>query len=229
MNNSRRAIKKKLGVLLLESEDITHVLAKIESLPLFRVVNALFTFLYDTNEKVRWRAVSVMGRVVSVIADNDIESARVIVRRLMWNLNDESGGIGWGSVEAMGEILALHRVLADEYANILISYIKEDANYQEHEIMQRGVLWAIGRLAQVRPELAGEAIPFVIPFLDSGDQVKRGLSAWIMGLLKVKRVNDKLVSMLDDDARLHIYCNYDIVETTVRDIVLSALTKIHGR
>jgi len=40
------------------------------------------------------------------------------MRRLMWNLNDESGGIGWGNPEAMGEILACHEALANEYAPI---------------------------------------------------------------------------------------------------------------
>ena len=31
----------------------------------------------------------------------------------MWTLNDESGGIGWGSPEVMGEILAAHKGLAE--------------------------------------------------------------------------------------------------------------------
>ncbi|MEA3417440.1 MAG: hypothetical protein U9R02_15080 [Thermodesulfobacteriota bacterium] len=53
-----------------------------------------------------------MGVVVSNLADHDMESARVIMRRLIWNLNDESGGIGWGSPEAMGEIMARNNRLA---------------------------------------------------------------------------------------------------------------------
>ncbi len=63
-----------------------------------------------------------MGRVAADLADRDMESARVVVRRLMWNLNDESGGIGWGSPEAMGEIMACHEGLAEEYSCILISF-----------------------------------------------------------------------------------------------------------
>jgi hypothetical protein len=46
-----------------------------------------------------------MGEVMAHLADKDMESARVIMRRLMWSLNDESGGIGWGAPEAMGEIV----------------------------------------------------------------------------------------------------------------------------
>ncbi|NIR18057.1 MAG: HEAT repeat domain-containing protein, partial [Desulfobacterales bacterium] len=80
---------------------------------------------YNEDQDVRWSAVKAMGRVVAKMADEDMESARVIMRRLMWNLNDESGGIGWGSPEAMAEILTCHDGLAKEYAHILISYARE--------------------------------------------------------------------------------------------------------
>jgi len=58
-----------------------------------------------------------------------MESARVIMRRLMWSLNDESGGIGWGAPEAMGEIMARHEQLTKEYSAILGSYIREDGKF----------------------------------------------------------------------------------------------------
>ena len=61
-----------------------------------------------------------MGEVVSKIAENDLEFARIIMRRPMLNLNDESGGIGWGAPEAMGEIMARSEKLAEEYHKILI-------------------------------------------------------------------------------------------------------------
>ena len=49
-----------------------------------------------------------MGAVVANLAEKDMESARVVMRRLMWSLNDESGDIGWSRPEAMGEIIASH-------------------------------------------------------------------------------------------------------------------------
>ena len=55
-----------------------------------------------------------MGAVVAHLAEKDMESARVVMRRLMCSLNDESGGIGWGAPEAMGEIIASHEGLASE-------------------------------------------------------------------------------------------------------------------
>ena len=86
----------------------------------------LFSFLCHHDQKIKWRAVTAMGMVISNLAEKEMESARVIMRRLMWSLNDESGGIGWGAPEAMAEIIACHQGLAEEYTHILISlpYLK---------------------------------------------------------------------------------------------------------
>ena len=68
-----------------------------------------------------------MGVVVAGLAEHDMESARVVMRRLMWNLNDESGGIGWSSPEAMGEIMDPFPGLAPRRHEIVILK-EEDVN-----------------------------------------------------------------------------------------------------
>jgi hypothetical protein len=108
-----RKLKKKI-LEFLGSDDFENSLQKICQLPARQAVNPLFSFFYNTNEWIRWRAVTAMGALVFSLAEQDMESARVVMRRLMWNLNDESGGIGWGSPEAMGEIMARHSRLAEE-------------------------------------------------------------------------------------------------------------------
>jgi len=106
------------------------------------------------------------------------------MRRLIWNLNDESGGIGWGSPEAMGEIMAQSEQMAKEYHLILISYIRDDGNYIEHEILQRGVLWGLSRLAHARPELVKDAAPFLHPYMESDDPILRELAEQIAQIIK---------------------------------------------
>jgi hypothetical protein len=81
------------------------------------------------------------------------------MRRMIWNLNDESGGIGWGSPETMGESMACHNRLAGEYHRILVSYIRPDGNFLEHPELQKGLLWGLARLAAVQPELARKRRP----------------------------------------------------------------------
>jgi hypothetical protein len=201
-----RDLKRKV-LDLLRAEDISQGLEEIGSLPSRRVINPLFSFLCSTDPQVKWRAVKAIGEVVKNIAEEDMESARVIMRRMMWNLNDESGGIGWGQPEAMGEVMAQHQGLAAEYVMILESYIREDGNFLEHEPLQRGVLWGLGRLAQERPELIKNVTPHLRPFLSSADGVLRGLAAWTMGLLGGSQGDPALAALESDETEVTLYLN----------------------
>jgi len=106
-----RAVKQ-MVMDLLKSDDFDQKEDKLCRLPGRQVINPLFSFLCHSDQKVKWRAVTAMGVVVSNLAKKDMESARIIMRRLMWSLNDESGGIGWGAPETMAEIMACHKELA---------------------------------------------------------------------------------------------------------------------
>ncbi len=168
---------------LVQAEDFQSSLQALGQLPPRKAVNPLFGLFHHRLALVRWRAVTAMGEVVAGLAAQDLEAARIIMRRLMWNLNDESGGIGWGSPEAMGEIMARHRRLAEEYASILISYLNPRGNFLEHEGLQKGLLWALGRLAGAHPDLAAQARPYLPPFLFSREPALRGLAIWSGGQL----------------------------------------------
>jgi hypothetical protein len=168
-----------------------------------------------------------MGSAVSDLAESDIESARNIIRRLMWNLNDESGGIGWGSVESMGDILAKNRRLAQEYSSVLFSYAREDGNFQEHELMQRGVLWGIGRLCQSWPDLPeDDAVKHIMHFLESADAHVRGLAAWVMGHLKAEESVSRLEELKADESNVQVLMGEKLIDLRVKDLAEEALTRI---
>jgi len=217
----------KQGVLeLLRSEKLDFALEALCKIPPRQVINALFCFLYSTEEQIKWRAVTAMGAAVARLADVEMEPARIIMRRLMWNLNDESGGIGWGSPEAMGEILACHEALANEYVPILISYARKDGNYLELEMLQRGLLWGVARLSQVRPYLVLDEISHFLPYLQSSDPVVRGLAAWLMGLLEASDARTTLEALTDDDAELSVYQNRKLINRCVKELAEEALKRL---
>ncbi len=216
---------KKILAALLKNEKFEKSLEEICLMPARRVVNPLFSFFYNTDELVKWRAVTAMGVVVTRLAREDLESARIVMRRLMWNLNDESGGIGWGSPEAMGEIMARHDKLAREYACILVSYINEAGNFLEHEMLQRGVLWGLGRLAHARPELVRDAAAYLCPFMRSKDAVHRGLSAWVAGAIPSEMTESLLKHLVTDEARINIFINMNLEERTVGQLAVEALSQ----
>jgi hypothetical protein len=220
-----RILKNKLFDLLNQG-DLDKALAEIGRLPLRQIINPLLSLIQSGNEEVKWGAVKAMGQAVGLLADRDLEAARVIMRRLMWTLNDESGGIGWGSPEAMGEIMAVHSGLAGEYAHMLLSYARQNGNYLEHEGLQRGVLWGIGRLCEKRPELIMGSAAFLLPYLESQDEAIRGLSARIMGLLQVKEARPVLRRLAEDDSSLVIMVENTLATFRVRDLAEEALRSI---
>ncbi|MGD9080715.1 MAG: hypothetical protein PVG96_15310, partial [Desulfobacterales bacterium] len=82
---SSRQLKKKIQQLLLQ-ENLESGLAEIGRMPARRAINPLFSFLCSLDELLKWRAVTAMGVIVDRLADADMESARVIMRRYMWQL-----------------------------------------------------------------------------------------------------------------------------------------------
>jgi hypothetical protein len=212
-------ILKSRVVEIISGNDFNERISEIHKFPGRQVVNSLFSLLYNSDELIKWRAVILMGEVVSAIASSDIESARVVMRRLMWNLNDESGGIGWGSPEAMGEIIARSKKLGDEYARILISYINENGNYLENEILRRGAVWGIGRIAGVRPELVRDSIPFLIPCISSKDATLRGLVAWAICAIDPVQAKIILSPIKDDDSEIKIFIEGIFKEIPIKNII----------
>ncbi|HYQ80494.1 MAG TPA: HEAT repeat domain-containing protein, partial [Anaeromyxobacteraceae bacterium] len=165
---------------LLRAEDFEVRLAAWDRLPARRAVRPLLSFLSSPEEILRWRAVRALGVVVARLADEDLEAGRVTMRKLMWSLAEESGGFGWGVPEAMGEIMARHQGLAREFGHVLLAYVREDGSRLDSDLLLRGALWGLGRVARVRPDLLPDAASHLEPFLRSGDAAQRGLASWAL-------------------------------------------------
>lgn len=212
-----RSIRETLGKLFAEGkgEDVPETLGRI---PLQKAVNAIFPFFYSHEPRIFWQAVTAMGAAVSRMADENSEAARNVMRRLMWSMNEESGGIGWGAAEAMGEIMARHEGLAGEYASILISYINPSGNYIDHPELQKGILWALGRLAQKRPRQAGAAAAFLEPFFSSPDPGLRGLAAWISTLLSDEATKPLRIRLTNDNEVIPLFINGKLCACTIASL-----------
>src|SRR5690554_2948625 len=80
----------------------------------------LYRLLYATEEITRRRTIEAMGIVAKKMAQSDPESVRVIIRTLLWTINDESGGIGWSAPEAIAEIVYHLPETFGEFASIVL-------------------------------------------------------------------------------------------------------------
>ena len=124
--------------------------------------------------------------------------------------------------------LARHEKLAAEYSNILMSYVRPRQNFLEHEVLQRGVLWGIGRLAGARPERLTGLDADIMPFLDSADAVHRGYAALALGNLKSDGAAALLQRLADDFSALTFYDahRFLLTRTTVAALARMALSQI---
>ena len=223
---SRRKLKQEI-LNILGREDLLQVRRSLASFSAKEVVNPLFSALCSPNEIVKWHAVTAFGWVVPNIANEDFESARVIMRRFLWSLNDESGGIGWGAPEAMAEIMVQDERLADEYLHMLISYTRDDGpelfqdgNFLELPMLQRGLLWGIGNLCFARKErmqhfCIGKDLQ---AYLASPDGPVRGLALWALAALEESFGGKEASGLLKDTAEVSIYWQGQFLSHTVGEL-----------
>lgn len=105
------------------------------------------------------RAAKLLGGLVAGLAASyvTVEQARIFVRRLLWHMNEESGNIGWGVPEALGEILAADRGLAEHFHRVLISYILHtptgNDNFCDQPVIRLACYGAVRRLVETWPDL----------------------------------------------------------------------------
>lgn len=178
-----RSLKRSLETALLppawpvDSPDVPAAAAEFADM---ETVSPLLALL-PRGGLLGWRAVILLGRVVADIADADMDQARTIMRRCMWHMNEDSGNLGWGIAEAMGEIAAKSPALAKEYGRVILSYIRDTGfadNYIEHAPMRRGAYWAVGRLAPEFREYRKDGLELLLHGLDDEDAACRGVAAW---------------------------------------------------
>jgi HEAT repeat protein len=195
-------------------------------------LHGLFASLYSTDLLVRWHAVTGFGVVVPALAEHSLEDARIVMRRLLWSVNEESGGIGWGAPEAMAEIMACHAGLAREFASILRSYIHEaharDDNYLELPSLRRGAVWGLGRLAEADPSLAAPAAEDLRLCLADADGPVRGLACRALGLIGVGASSDALSSLLEDSSEFELYAGDKLIQTTVSEQARHAMERLNA-
>lgn len=191
-------------------------------------VGPLFSFLL-LGPQTMHRAAVALGQVTTRLMQNQPESAKNIIRRLMWHLNEESGNIGWGIPEAFAEILAASEPLAKDFHRILISYIFDlgrDDNYCDNDTLRRSCYWAIGRLAQARPQLCLTARPWLLKGLEDVDPVCQGMAAWALSQLPPDLMDAPALRRLAEagnTAPCELFDGEDVYERTASQIAAEAL------
>ncbi len=223
-----RELKRQI-VESLKAERADAALKVVESIPPRKAITPLISAIYSQNRQIRWNAITALGTTIARMASQgDMEHARTIMRRLIWSLNDESGGIGWGAPETMAEAMVHHRGLYEEYARILLSYIREDGNFLEYPPLRRGALWGIGRIGYSDPSImmAIDARKYLKPYLEDPDPESRGLAAWAMGALGTYQDIPALQALSDNKEPVEIFIDGHLERLSIGDVAAASARRL---
>ncbi len=208
-----RKNKQKAGQIL-QISDRQAALEQLQQIPDNQLIAPLMGFFYSTDDLIRFRSIEAMGHLAVRMEQKKREKTRDLLRRLMWNLNDESGGIGWGSAEAMGEILCRCPVLAAEFGSILLAYLDPRGNYIDNESLQQGILWGIGTFMATAGKTAADSIDNIAAFLEYSDPVKRAYA--VRALCRCQGYNREFPGHIyRDDHPVWIFKNWEMIRTTI--------------
>lgn len=171
---------------ILENTGLEELKEALRPYPPGKRVSFLIGAFLHPKEEIRWKAIYAFGFTVAQIGELDLERARIVIRRLIWMLNEESGGMAWGVGEAFAEALYNSEALKREYLQIYVSYIWPEGNYLEYPPAQRGIIWGVGRLSQkyLKDLIKISAHEHVIYHLTSVDPLVVFYSLWALSFFK---------------------------------------------
>jgi hypothetical protein len=176
------------------------------------VLKWLISFSYDKEDAAAWRAIEGMGYAARALRAARLDVIRETTRRLIWSMTDESGGIGWSSPEHLGEIV---RSDPDEFQDI----IPIIWSFREEDTLRSGVVWAMGRIAAIRPEKIVFILNDIEEVITDPSPTVRGFLAILLKALAPVAMTAHLLARLNTDTgRLKIYENGVLHDRSVADL-----------
>ena len=212
MAKNRRALREEIVRLLREGNFSGLVdLAGQES----AVAGQLMMFLFDPRDLLLWRATEGLGHVGAAHP----AQVQKLISRLLYLLNEDSGSSGWGAAAALGEI-GRHKV------SLVAEIIPMFYGFLEASYSRAPMLWGVGRLGEVHPELLKEIIPLIPTFLGDPDPLVRALSAWCLGKVRHQAAAGALAELQGDDSMVQIYDQGELRRVTVGQVAWEALAAL---
>jgi len=175
--------------------------------------------LYTEDELTRLRAAEALGRVVKVLAPVDPTKAVAILRGLFTPFETSSASY-WGSIDAIGEIVAAAPDLFGGYLPRLLPFLDDDA-------LRPAVLRALTRVAQERPSLVNKFSRRIKPLLESPDPETRGNAVRLLGCLGADSVRGRLLDLQNDGNEIKVYEGGSLVNKTIGELATIALNTKH--
>lgn len=184
-----------------------------------RTLRFLQRLLYEPDEAGRYHTAWVIGQVCARLSSREPGPVADLMHRLFEACTD-SAATNWGMIEAIGSIISARPDIYGAFTRHLLNFMAEEST-------RRHVLWALGEIAESRPDLIRKT-PFysTFHFLGHHDPVIRGLMARLMGRIKASEALFQVMGLQDDQHQITIYEEGRPMQTTVAQLATRAVELI---
>jgi hypothetical protein len=175
--------------------------------------------LYEPDEGKRWAVASFIGEVSSRVAMRKPGMVSDLLH-LLFEACSDSASSNWGAVESIGFIIAGRPDIYGSFTRHLLAYIGDPSTRAQ-------VLWALGTIAEKRPDLVRNTSFYqLIGLLDSPVAVVKGYMVRILGRLRAKEMAGRIRELREDTTPLTIYENGLPIQTDLGTLAKEAMQLI---
>ena len=188
------------------------------------IIRMLISLVYDKEDVQSWRAIESIGIVSGEIAETNTDVVRNLSQRFLWMLREESGNGPGSAPEMLGEIV---RNSPDAFADIG----QVLTSFHDEKMLRRGVMRAIWRICDKRPDLLSITDELMEQklYLYDEDGVVRAYALMIVGTLGLKDFLPVMQELRNDQSPVSFYDKGKFTQTTVAAIANKVYAGLSGR
>ena len=215
----------------MQKSEITALLGAYQLQPIIEaakrdrsIIRMLISLVYDKEHLQSWRAIEAIGLASGEIAKTNVDVIRNLSQRFLWMMRDESGNGPGSAPELLGEIV---RSTPDAFADIGQIVI----SFHDEKMLRRGVMRAIWRIVEKRPDLLTMTQTFMEQklCLDDDDADVRAYALMIAGALGLKEFLPVVEKLRNDASPVKIYDNGEFMVTSVAEIANTVVAGLQAR
>jgi len=183
-------------------------------------IRNLQRILCSADVKLRWHCVMAIGIITKEIVKIRPGVVGDFIRTLLFVAND-SAQAGWGAIESLGEIIRHNPKIFGTFVQHILGFITSDPGHIP------AVLWAIGRIGELHPQLVRASSFFALfDLLSHSDPIIRGHAVWALGQIRAKEAERTVSNLRDDRAELGLFDGAEFKYITVGELAQKAIERM---
>lgn len=196
-----------------------------------KLTNSFFSASYSEDKLVSSRAIQCFSILTEKISVSEREKIRILMRKCIWMLTEESGGIPWRIPEIMGQIMSADKLIAEDYCDILFSYIHEvesgPENFLEHLPIRISVYKGINLLSQKFPHLIfPKKVILEQRFQKEQDPEIIAYLSFIVSNSNLISFKDYLIKYSNDNTLIEYYSEDILIQKSLAQLIKESLDKL---